>query len=783
MSLNLDQIFNIAVRMANDKRHEFLTMELFLWVLVNHDEGVREVLRLCGADLERMKKELKDFIDQDDNFSILTQEQIEELSETQFSEESVRQMAQRSGISYQPELSMGMQRTLQRAAIHLQSSGKSEIKGVNVLVSMYGEQESFAIYVLKKENVSRANVIEVIAHSFDKAQNTEDATKRLTNDPSIEGETSDGKDGLLEFATNLNEKAENHKIDPLIGREKELKRIIQILCRRRKNNPLLVGEAGVGKTALAEGLALKVVNGEVPDLISNAEIYSLNMASLLAGTKYRGDFEARIKKLLEGLKKREDSGKKVILFIDEMHTIIGAGSTAGGGMDASNLLKPALANGEIRCMGSTTHSEFRKFVEKDGALTRRFQKIDVVEPSIEDTIKILKGLKGPLEEHHQVKFPKSVLEASAKLSSQYITDRKLPDKAIDVLDEIGSFLQLLPESKKRNQASVRDVEEIVSQIARIPKQNVSKNEKNKLRNLERDLKLLIFGQDHAIESVTNAIMISRSGLGSRKGPVANFLFAGPTGVGKTELAKQLSYNLGTEFIRIDMSEYMEKHSVAKLIGAPPGYVGHDQGGVLTEAVNKAPHSVVLLDEIEKAHPDVYNILLQVMDYGSLTDSNGRTTDFKNCVIILTTNAGARDMEAGSIGLSKNSSSINKRDKALKNFFSPEFRNRLTEIVNFNKLSEATLDLVVDKFLMELQESLDEKNVTIEVSHDARRYLGEKGYDEKLGARPIARIIEDEVKKPLSKEILFGELEKGGKVLVELKKDSKLDRKLTFKFEK
>lgn len=778
MSLNLDQIFNIAVRFANERRHEYLTMELFLYVLVNHDRGVQEVLSLCGADIERLKSNIKEFLDEESNFSILTKEQIEELSETQFSEESVRQMAKRSGITYQPELSMGMQRTLQRAAIHLQSSGKNEIKGVNVLVSMYGEQESYAIYLLKKENVSRANVIEVIAHSFDKAANTSDETRQLPNEPAIEGETKKAEEDFLDFATNLNERAEAGKIDPLIGRESELQRIVQILCRRRKNNPLLVGDAGVGKTALAEGLALKVVNKEVPELIQDAEIYSLDMASLLAGTKYRGDFEARIKRLLKGLKAREESGKKVILFIDEIHTLIGAGSTAGGGMDASNLLKPALANGEIRCMGSTTHPEFRKFVEKDGALTRRFQKIDVSEPSIEDTIKILKGLKEQLEVHHKVKFPKSVLEASAKLSSQYITDRKLPDKAIDVLDEIGSYLQLLPVSKKRNQASVKDVEEVISQIARIPKQNVSKDERGKLENLARDLRLLIFGQDHAVESVVNAIMISRSGLGSRKGPVASFLFAGPTGVGKTELAKQLSYQLGTQFIRIDMSEYMEKHSVAKLIGAPPGYVGHDQGGVLTEAVNKSPHSVVLLDEIEKAHPDVYNILLQVMDYGSLTDSNGRSTDFKNTVIIMTTNAGAKDMEAGSIGLNKAGANQNKRDKALKNFFTPEFRNRLTEIIHFNKLTEQTLDLVVDKFLVELEESLVEKSISMEVSHKARRYLGEKGYDEKLGARPIARIIEDEVKKPLSREVLFGEIAKGGNVFVDL--DEK-EQKLTFDY--
>ncbi len=778
MSLNLDQIFNIAVRMANEKRHEFLTMELFLWVLLNHDQDVIEVLKLCNVNMDTIKADLKAFIDNDANFSILNQEQIDELSESQFAEESVRQMAKKSGIAYQPELSMGMQRTLQRAAIHLQSSGKNEIKGINVLVSMYGEQESFAIYLLKKQNVTRANIIEIIAHSVDKANNTNDELKKLPHEGAIEGEASEAKDEFLDFATNLNERAEAGKIDPLIGRDKELSRIIQILCRRRKNNPLLVGDAGVGKTALAEGLALKIVNQEVPELIQDAEIYSLDMASLLAGTKYRGDFEARVKRLLNGLKKREEAGRKVILFIDEIHTLIGAGSTAGGGMDASNLLKPALANGEIRCMGSTTHAEFRKFVEKDSALTRRFQKIDVNEPTIEDTIKILKGLKEQLEEHHSVKFPKSVLEASAKLSNQYITDRKLPDKAIDVLDEIGSYLQLLPASKKRNQATVKDVEEVISQIARVPRQNVSKDEKGKLKNLARDLKLLIFGQDHAIESVVNSIMISRSGLSARKGPVASFLFAGPTGVGKTELAKQLSFNLGTEFIRIDMSEYMEKHSVAKLIGAPPGYVGHDQGGVLTEAVNKAPHSVVLLDEIEKAHPDIYNILLQVMDYGALTDSNGRTTDFKNTVIIMTTNAGAKDMEAGSIGFNKSGNNTNKRDKALKNFFSPEFRNRLTEIVNFNRLTEQTLDLVVDKFIVELEENLDEKSVQIEVSPAARRYLGEKGYDEKLGARPIARIIEDELKKPLSKEILFGKLEKGGKIHVDFDQEK---QKLTFKF--
>lgn len=762
MGLTLDQVFNIVVRIANEKRHEYLTLELFLYCLIQNDKVVKEALELCGANIEETLRELKEFIDDDSNFSILSVKQAEELSETQFSEESVRQMARRSGIMYQPELSMGMQRTLQRAAVHLQSSGKSEIKGINVLVSMYGEQSSFALYVLEKQNTHRSDIVQVIAHSIDQSENYKSEVKQIS-----EGEETEkkGSDPLSEFATNLNEKARRGKIDPLIGRNAELQRIMQALCRRRKNNPLLVGDAGVGKTALAEGLALRVINGEVPELIQNTEVYAVDMASLLAGTKFRGDFEARLKGLLAQVKKNEDNGKRTLLFIDEFHTLMGAGATSGGGMDASNLLKPALASGEIRCMGSTTHEEFRKFVEKDAALSRRFQKIDINEPSLEDTIKILKGLKESLEDHHKVKFPISVLKSAAKLSNQYINDRKLPDKAIDILDEIGSYLQLLPESKKRSQATIKDVEEIVSQMAKVPKQTVSQNEKLKLQNLGRDLKIRIFGQDHAIESVTNSIMISRSGLSSENGPVASFLFAGPTGVGKTELAKQLGLQLGCQFLRIDMSEYMEKHSVAKLIGAPPGYVGHDQGGILTEAVNKAPHSIVLLDEIEKAHPDIYNILLQVMDYGVLTDSNGRKTDFRNTILIMTTNAGAKEMDAGSIGLGNANSGTSKRDKTLKNFFTPEFRNRLTEIIHFNKLTEETLDLVVDKFLSELQNSVDEKGITIEVGPEARRYLGEKGYDEKLGARPIARVIEDEVKKPLANEILFGKLMKGGKVIV------------------
>ncbi len=763
MGLTLDNVFNLAIRMANEKRHEFLTLELIFFALLK-DQVVREVLELCGADLVVLEKELLEFVNEPSNFSILTAEQVEILSETQFSEESVRELAKKSGVYYQPELTMGMQRVLQRAAMHLQSAGKQEIQGINILVSLFSEEESFAVYLLEKNNISRGDVVQMVAHGVDKAKNSEDV-RNLPN-----GEESDGsekKSILEEFAENLNLKAKKGKIDPLIGREAELQRIVQILCRRNKNNPLLVGDAGVGKTALAQGLALKITEGNVPEIIKSAEVYSLDMATLLAGTKFRGDFEQRLKNLLKELQNRKDQGAIPVLFIDEIHTIMGAGATGSGGMDVSNLIKPALSGGDIRCMGSTTHAEFRKFIEKDSALTRRFQKVDVSAPDEKDSLEILKGLKSRFESHHGVKFSTSVLKAAVQLSSRYLTGRKLPDKAIDIIDEVGSALQLLPENKKRINAKVSDVEAVIAQMAKIPKQTVSKDEKLKIRNLNRDLKLVLFGQDDAVESVSNAILMNRSGLSSGSGPIASFLFAGPTGVGKTELAKQLSNIMGIEFIRLDMSEYMEKHAVAKLIGAPPGYVGFDQGGILTEKVNQSPYSIVLLDEIEKAHPDIFNILLQVMDHGTLTDSNGRSVDFKNVILIMTTNAGAKTMDDGQIGLGETKNATFKRDKEVKSFFSPEFRNRLDELIYFNSLDESTLDLVVDKFVAELQNQLQEQSVEIQMTSKARKYLGEKGYDEKLGARPIRRLVDDEIRKYLAKELLFGKLSKGGKVKIDL----------------
>ena len=781
MGNTLDQIFNFAVRWANRKHHEYLTLELILLGILE-DDLVKEALKLCGVEVEKFSTELQTFLDDDKNFSILDKGQVESLSEAQFADEQIRQIAKDSGIFYQPELTMSLQRVLQRAAMHIQSSGKKEIHAIHLLVALFGEEESYAVYLLNKYDVGKSEVVQIIAHGIDQASNTETAGE---SGPLPFPGSKEKKDALTEFATHLNARARSGKIDPLVGREQELQRIVQILSRRRKNNPLLIGDAGVGKTALAEGLALKVERDEVPEVIRGMQIYSLDMASLLAGTKYRGDFEARFKRLLKSLeavgnpkdKKQGEERVHPLLFIDEIHTIMGAGATAGSGPDASGLLRPFLASGDLRCMGSTTHEAFRKFMEKDSALTRRFQKLEVKEPSLEESQKILMGIKDSFEQHHQVKFPSSVIKAAVQLSNKYISDRKLPDKAIDVIDEVGSFLRL--HKRKKSQATVKDVEKIVAQIARIPQQSVSNNEKSKIKNLHRDLKLLIFGQDHAIESVCHAIILGRSGLGKKNGPLGSFLFAGPTGVGKTELAKQLAYHLGISLTRIDMSEYMEKHSVAKLIGAPPGYVGHDQGGILTEAVNKNPYGIVLLDEIEKAHPDVFNILLQVMDYGNLTDSNGRATDCRNCILIMTTNAGAKELETGLIGLGRDRQNNDyKRDQTLKNFFAPEFRNRLDEIVHFNKLDEQTLDLVVDKFLNEVAEALEEKNIELTVTGKARRYLGKKGHDEKLGARPIRRLVEEEVNRPLSREILFGKLQKGGPVQIDLKQN-----KLVFSYKK
>lgn len=771
ISQKLEQILNKAIKRANEKKHEFLTLENVLLSMLE-DENVVEVLNDCGANLGDLKNDLSGFLAEDSNFSLLSEEEIQDLNRKQFGNDQLREIAKENGIMYQPEISLSLQRVIQRAAIHIQSSGKKSIQAINLLVAMFSEKESHATYFLEKQGVTRIDVVEKIAHSTDRSVNRNEESTIEAPGETFKREEKYEK-ALSEFTTNLNDLARKGKIDPIIGREDEIQRIIQILCRRRKNNPILVGDSGVGKTAIAEGLAKAIVENRVPSLLANTTVYALDMASLLAGTKFRGDFEERLKLVLQALEKQnEEEGS--ILFIDEIHTIIGAGATSGGSLDASNLLKPALSKGQIRCMGSTTFDEYRKYFEKDQALNRRFQKVDVLEPSVEDSVKILLGLKSKFEEHHRVKYPDDVIRAAVELAHKHVTDRKLPDKAIDVIDEVGSYLRLKPEAKADTEVTLADVELIVAKIARIPQKSISINEKEKLRFLERDLKMMIYGQDDAIEKVSNALILSRSGLGHAEKPIASFLFTGPTGVGKTELAKQLAHIMGINFVRIDMSEFMEKHTVSKLIGAPPGYVGFEQGGILTDAIHKTPYSVLLLDEIEKAHPDVFNILLQVMDHGALTDSNGRTSDFRNVILIMTSNAGAKEMEAGSIGLAGKvgGPEINstKRDQAIKSFFTPEFRNRLDAVIGFNKLNNRNVEMVVNKFLMELENQLVEKKVELEVSAAAKEWLSKNGYDDKLGARPIARLINDKIKKAMAHEILFGKLENGGKVRVDLKND-------------
>jgi len=771
ISQKLELILNEAIKRANIKRHEFLTLENVLLSMLD-DEVVSEVLSACGVELEKLKIDLEDFINQDTHFSILTEDEIESLNKKQFSNEHLRQVARENGIRYQPEISMSLQRVIQRAAIHIQNSGKKSIQAINLLVAIFSEKESHATYFLEKEGANRLSVVEKIAHSSDRPVNSAEAgvDGKSTSTETFKKEEKYEK-ALGEFTLNLNKLAQDGKIDPIIGRNHEIERIIQILCRRRKNNPLLVGDAGVGKTAIAEGLAKAIVEKKVPTLLAKTTVYSLDMASLMAGTKYRGDFEERLKIVLEAIEKKNEQGGS-ILFIDEIHTIIGAGATSGGSLDASNLLKPALSRGLVRCMGSTTYDEYRKFFEKDQALNRRFQKVDVLEPSLDEAVDILRGLKSKFEDHHQVKFSDDVVKLAVELADKHINERKLPDKAIDVIDEVGAYLRLSgPESDAIKTVTAFDIEKIVAKMARIPEKSISVSEKDKLKFLERDLKMMIYGQDEAVEKVANAIILSRSGLGHQTKPMASFLFTGPTGVGKTELAKQLSHILGINFIRLDMSEYMEKHTVAKLIGAPPGYVGFDQGGILTDAIHKAPYSVLLLDEIEKAHPDIFNILLQVMDHGTLTDSNGRSSDFRNVVIIMTSNAGAKESESGSIGLSlgeknrENNSS--KRDQVIRSYFSPEFRNRLDAIINFNKLAPQNIRMVVEKFLVELENQLQSKQVELHVSGQAKDWLAQNGYDPKLGARPISRLIDEKLKKPFAHEVLFGKLENGGKIDVDI----------------
>ena len=788
MSKKLEVIINTAIRKANELKHEYLTLEAMLLAMLE-DEQVLEVITNCEADPEEIRNELEEFLNNSSNFSILSDDQVAELSRKQFVDDDLRQLAKDSGIVYQPEISLSLQRVIQRAAIHVQSSGKRHIRGINLLVAMFQEKESFALYTLLKRGVGRFDIVKYISHGIDKP----DTSEEIVEEAEVHEEEMDEAKGkspkykfLEQYALNLNDLANRNKIDPVIGREEEVRRIIQILCRRRKNNPLLVGEAGVGKTAIAEGLAYSIENEEVPEVLLDTTVYALDMASLLAGAKFRGDFEQRLKGVVKDLEALGEVGKQPILFIDEIHTVMGAGATTGGSMDASNLLKPSLTSGRIRVLGSTTHEEYRKFIEKDSAFSRRFQKIEVEEPSNEDTYKILVGLRDKFEEHHGVKYSNSVLKAAVDLSSRYITDRKNPDKSIDVIDEAGAYTHLL--ETKRTKITKKDVERIVAKLAKIPKISVAGDEKQKLKDLRKNLKMVIYGQDQAIDKVSDAILLSRSGLGNEHKPMASFLFAGPTGVGKTELARQLAFNLDGHLERIDMSEYMEKHAVSKLIGAPPGYVGFGEGGVLTDAVKKHPHCVLLLDEIEKAHPDIFNVLLQVMDHGKLTDSQGRETDFRNTIIIMTTNAGAKEMDSGAIGLGGGIAgkvireATHKRDAALKNYFTPEFRNRLDGVIHFNKLGTEYIVQVVDKFLTELENKLSAKNVSMDVDYAVKEWLAETGYDPKMGARPIARIVDQQIKKPLSHEILFGALEKGGHVRVVLGDEEEGRHKIDFKFE-
>lgn len=742
LNKELEFTLNLAFKEAKEKRHEFMTVEhLLLSLLDNPSAG--NVLQACDANIDALRRDLIEFID----------ETTPKIPEDELDRET------------QPTL--GFQRVLQRAVFHVQSAGKTEVTGANVLAAIFSEQESQAVYFLRRENITRLDVINYISHGVSKYHNNE-MHEQMNSSMDEDMNSFEGNESPLEsYCTNLNRRAKQGKIDPLIGRHEEVQRTIQVLCRRRKNNPLLVGEAGVGKTAIAEGLARRIVDNEIPEAIRDCTVYSLDLGALLAGTKYRGDFEKRLKAVLKQLGQQEGA----VLFIDEIHTIIGAGAASGGVMDASNLIKPLLANGELKCIGSTTYQEYRGIFEKDRALARRFQKIDIPEPTIDETFEILKGLKGRLEEHHSVKFTIPALKAAAELSAKYINDRFLPDKAIDVVDEAGAYQNLLTVSKRKKIISVTEIESVVAKIARIPIKKVSARDKDTLRNLERDLKLLVYGQDQAITALSSAIKLGRSGLREPQKPVGCFLFAGPTGVGKTEVTRQLANVLGIELLRFDMSEYMEKHTVSRLIGAPPGYVGYDQGGLLTEAVTKNPHAVLLLDEIEKAHPDVFNLLLQIMDHGTLTDTNGRQADFRHIILVMTSNAGAGELVRNTIGFSLQDNS-NDGLEVIKKQFSPEFRNRLDAIINFAPLNTETIGLVVDKFIMELDEQLSHKGVTFSVDKLAREWLIEHGYDKTMGARPMARLIQENVKKPLADELLFGKLMHGGHVNLKVK-DGKL----------
>ncbi|HZP12071.1 MAG TPA: ATP-dependent Clp protease ATP-binding subunit ClpA [Nevskiaceae bacterium] len=746
LSEDLQKALDAAFVAARGEGHELLTVEHLLLALLA-DSNVSEVLTASGADVDALEQSLKGYIAQ-----------------------NVQSVAGEGKREVQPTLSF--QRVLQRAIYHVQSAGKKQVTPLNVLVAMFSEKDTQAVYLMSEQGVTRLDVVRYISHGIAKNGSAPQPAPESEDKDESGAERNGEHSALAQYATNLNDRAAAGRIDPLIGREHELERVMQTLCRRRKNNPLLVGEAGVGKTAIAEGLAKMIHEAKVPDLLAGGVIYSLDLGALVAGTKYRGDFEKRLKAVLAELKQIPGA----ILFIDEIHTVIGAGAASGGVMDASNLLKPLLASGEIRCIGSTTYQEFRGIFEKDRALARRFQKIDVPEPSIEDTIKIVEGLRSRFEQHHEVQITRGALRAAVELAARHITDRHLPDKAIDVVDEAAARLRLLPESKRRKTLQVRDIEETVARIARIPAKSVSANDRDRLATLERDLKLVIFGQDAAVEQLSSSIKLSRSGLGSPEKTIGSFLMAGPTGVGKTEVTKQLAQLLGIELLRFDMSEYMERHTVSRLIGAPPGYVGFDQGGLLTDAVLKHPHSVILLDEIEKAHPDVFNLLLQVMDHGTLTDNNGRKVDFRNVILIMTTNAGAEESSRRSMGFAEQNHTTDQME-VIRRMFTPEFRNRLDAIVAFAPLGKTEVARVVDKFLLQLEEQLAAKHVHLEVDQSARDWIGERGYDVKMGARPMARVIQENVKRPLAEELLFGKLANGGTVVVTAK-----DGKIAFEIE-
>ncbi len=751
-STTLEQSIHAALALANARRHELATLEHLLLALIDEPDAAR-VMRACAVDLDELRKTLEEFIE-DDLSTLVTDVEGSEAVPT-----------------------AAFQRVIQRAAIHVQSSGRTEVTGANVLVAIFAERESNAAYFLQEQDMTRYDAVNFIAHGV--AKDPAYGESRPVTGSTAEGEEAteaadagDEKESALgKYCVDLNTKARKGDVDPLIGRDHEVERCIQVLCRRRKNNPLLVGDPGVGKTAIAEGLAYKIVEGEVPEVLSETTIYSLDMGALLAGTRYRGDFEERLKAVVTELEEHPDA----VLFIDEIHTVIGAGATSGGAMDASNLLKPALQGGKLRCMGSTTYKEFRQHFEKDRALSRRFQKIDVNEPTVEDSVKILRGLKPYFEDHHSIKYTHDAIRSAVELSARYINDRKLPDKAIDVIDEAGAAQHLVAESKRRKTIGTKEIEAVVAKIARIPPKNVSKDDAEVLKDLERSLKRVVFGQDPAIEALSAAIKLARAGLREPEKPIGNYLFAGPTGVGKTEVAKQLAHTLGVELLRFDMSEYMEKHAVSRLIGAPPGYVGFDQGGMLTDGVDQNPHCVLLLDEIEKAHPDVYNILLQVMDHGKLTDHNGRTTDFRNVVLIMTSNAGASEQAKEAIGFGRDRRE-GEDTAAIERTFTPEFRNRLDAVISFGALPKEVILQVVEKFVLQLEAQLIDRNVHIELTKPAAEWLADKGYDDKMGARPLSRVIQEHIKKPLAEELLFGKLTKGGLVKVGVK-DGALDLRI------